>query len=65
MSHSLEELKEIVKELYTSFISNKNSKYKPADIKAKSFYTGINDGLNTRRVVENIIGGTAIAGEKI
>ena len=55
VSHDPRELKDIIAELYSAFISGKRSRHAPAYDSNKAFYTGLNDGLNTDRVVDCIM----------
>src|SRR3989338_1948904 len=55
ISHDPTELKNIIEDLYTTFNSGRNSKYAPMDEGNKTFYTGLNDGLNTDRVADCIM----------
>lgn len=55
VSRNPRELKGIIEELYSAFISGKMSRYVPIDDGNKTFYTGLNDGLNTDRAVDCII----------
>ncbi len=49
------ELKDIIAEIYSAFISGKKSAHAPVFGKDKAFYTGINDSLNTERVTDCIM----------
>ena len=57
VSRDPRQLRDIVKELYSSFVANKDSGYAPGDIQNKVFYTGLNDGGNTQRTVDHILTG--------
>lgn len=55
VSHDPRELKDIIKELYSTFSSGKNSKYALIGDSSKIVYTGLNDGRNTDRVADYIM----------
>ncbi|MGB2630608.1 MAG: hypothetical protein WBD17_05195, partial [Candidatus Omnitrophota bacterium] len=50
-----DELRGVLEELYSSFGKNKTSRFAPAFSMDKIFFTGLNDGKNTRRVIDHII----------
>ena len=50
-----DELRGALEELYSAFSENKASRLMPPPVKNKIFFTGLNDGKNTQRVVDHVI----------
>jgi len=56
VARSPQEIKDIISRIHFDFKRNKDQKENSRDIENRTFYLGINDGNNTKRVVESIVG---------